>query len=151
MLHSVWLTIRGLGLVRSLLLFGAIGGGCYAATAWPRINDVETGRTREYPDLRVREYAAGEQEVVKAVKAAVERLPRWSLVGSGSGPRGSEVRAVHATQVFRFRDDVTVRIKREGDRTHVGVRSKSRVGSWDFGQNARNVRELLAELDRTLR
>jgi uncharacterized protein (DUF1499 family) len=32
----------------------------------------------------------------------------------------------------------------------VSVRSRSRLGKWDFGQNARNIRELLAALDQEL-
>jgi uncharacterized protein (DUF1499 family) len=46
---------------------------------------------------------------------------------------------------------VTVRVRGAGGRSTVSVRSRSRVGKWDFGQNARNIRELLTELDRELR
>jgi len=111
---------------------------------------LETGRTPEYPDLQPREYAAGEQKVTEALKAAVARLPRFAFVGAGRGPGGSEVHYVASTRVLRFKDDVNVRIRREGGKTKVSVRSKSRVGTLDFGQNARNVRELLAALDREL-
>ena len=45
---------------------------------------------------------------------------------------------------------MTIRIRREGGRTRVSVRSKSRSGSADFGQNARNIRLFLTELDREL-
>jgi len=121
--------------------------GIWAATAWPRINDVETGRTPEYPDLRVHEYAASPSQVSEAVKDVLGRLPRWTLVGSGEGPGGHAIHAVHETRFFRFQDDVTIRIRREGARTRVSVRSRSRAGRWDFGQNARNIRELLAALD----
>lgn len=138
-------------MAKRVLLVLLVAGAVVAVTAWPRINDVETGRTPEYPDLKVREYAGSEEEVSKAVKDAVARLPRWDFVGAGKGPGGSEVQALHSTPVFRFKDDVTVRIRREGSKTRVSVRSRSRVGKWDFGQNARNVRELLAELDRALR
>ena len=130
-----------------LILVGAVA----AAMAWPRINEVETGRTPEYPDLQVRTYSRDVASVARAVQRVVERLPRWTFVGAGQGPGGAEVRAVHRTLVFRFSDDVTVRVRAEGGRTKVSVRSKSRVGKWDFGQNARNVRELLAELDHELR
>lgn len=137
-------------MLKRLLLVVTIAAAVVAATAWPRLNDVETGRTPEYPDLKVREYAASPEHAIKAVQEALARLPGWSFVGAGSGPVGSQVRAVHATRVFRLKDDVTVTIRREGGRTRVSIRSRSRIGVWDFGQNARNVRELLAELDRTL-
>jgi len=137
-------------MARKLLILAAIVGAVVLATAWPRLNDVETGRTPEYPDLTTREYRASPDQVMKAVQTALSRLPRWEIIGSGSGPAGSEIRAAHRTHLG-FKDDVTVRFRRDGGRTKVSVRSKSRIGFWDFGQNARNIRELLAELDGTLK
>jgi len=125
-------------------------GAAWAVTAWPRLNEVETGRTPEYPDLQVRTYPAPPDRVAEALKQALARRPRWTVVGSGTGPGGTVVSAVHETRVFRLEDDVTVRIRRRDGATTVSVRSQSRVGSWDFGQNARNVRELLAALDAEL-
>jgi uncharacterized protein (DUF1499 family) len=61
------------------------------------------------------------------------------------------VSAVHETRVFRFKDDVTVTIRRKGGKTVVSVRSKSRIGEWDFGQNARNIRDLFQALDAELK
>lgn len=136
--------------MKRFLLLLVVAGAAAAVLAWPRINMVETGRTPEYPDLQPREYAASEQKVTEAVKAATGRLSRFTFVGAGRGPGGSEVHYVAATRVLRFKDDVNVRIRREGTKTKVTVRSKSRIGTMDFGQNARNVRELLAALDREM-
>lgn len=136
--------------MKRFLLLVLVGGAVAAVLAWPRLNSVETGRTPEYPDLQPREYAAGEQEVTRAVKAAIGHLPRFELVGAGAGPGGSEVQAVATTRVMRFKDDINVRIRREAGKTRVSVKSKSRVGKIDFGQNARNVRELLSALDQEM-
>lgn len=122
-------------------------GGLWAATAWPRINDVETGRTPEYPDLRVREYAASPKKVTDAATQALGRLPGWSVIGSGGGPAGHSIQALHETPPFGLQEDVTLKIRQDGGRTRVSMRSRSRVGPWDFGQNARNIREFLAALD----
>jgi len=121
-----------------------------ALTAWPRLSSVETGRTPEYPDLQEREYRASPAAVTAAARRAIAGLSRWSLVGSGQGPAGSALQAVAATRVFRFKDDVTIRIRRSSGVTRVNVSSRSRFGKWDFGQNARNVREILAALDAQL-
>jgi uncharacterized protein (DUF1499 family) len=136
--------------MKRFLLLLLVAGAAAALLAWPRLNEVETGRTPEYPDLQPRAYAAGEQKVTEALKAAVAGLPRFAFVGAGRGPGGSELQYVATTRVLRFKDDVSVRIRREGGKTKVTVRSRSRVGKLDFGQNARNVRELLAALDREL-
>ncbi|HWX23625.1 MAG TPA: DUF1499 domain-containing protein [Vicinamibacteria bacterium] len=134
-------------MARKLLLLVLVLGGLGLSLGWPRLNDVETGRTPEYPDLRVRDYRAGVETVSKAVQDALRTLPRWTFVAAGSGPGGAEVQAIHETRVLHFKDDVTIRISSKGGRTRVSVRSRSRVGKWDFGQNARNVRELLSSLD----
>lgn len=136
--------------MKRFLLLLVVAGAVAAFLAWPRLNMVETGRTPEYPDLQPREYAAGEQRVTEALKAAAGRLSRFAFVGAGRGPGGSEVHYVASTPVLRFKDDVNVRIRREGAKTKVTVRSKSRMGTMDFGQNARNVRELMAALDREM-
>ena len=136
----------------NLALVGLVAAGAVAAClAWPRINEVETGRTPEYPDLQPRTYAAGEGRVGTAVKAVIGRLPRWRVVGAASGARGTDVQAEHAAPLgVGFKEDVTVRVRSQGGRAQVSVRSRSQTGPWDFGQNARNIRDLLGELDREL-
>ncbi|MEK9866784.1 MAG: DUF1499 domain-containing protein, partial [Betaproteobacteria bacterium] len=48
--------------------------------------------------------------------------------------------AVDTTFLFGFRDDLVVRISaEEGKGTRVDVRSKSRVGMSDLGQNAKRI------------
>ena len=139
-----------MGTAVKLALALVVIGVALAYARWPRINDVETGRTPQYPGLRVREYAAGEDAVARAARAAIAALPRWEVVGWGSGPGGTEIQAVAATRLLRFKDDVTVRIHRKGGRTQVSVRSRSRIGRADFGQNARNIQAFLDQLDRAL-
>ena len=134
-------------LFQHVLVVAAFLGALWAITAWPRINDVETGRTPEYPTLVPRDYGASVDSVVTGLRNVMGRMPEWEFVGAGKGPAGAEVQAVHTMRILRFKDDVTVHLKRESGRTVVSVRSKSRVAKWDFGQNARNIRELLAALD----
>ena len=128
------------------LVILALVAAAAAALAWPRINDVTTSKTPEYPDLLDKSYALGEDRVADAGKAAISSLPRWTLKGAGKGPGGWSLQAVRTTRTG-FQDDITVRVVTEGGRAVVKVRSKSRVGKIDFGQNARNIEELLAALD----
>ncbi|HEY5906970.1 MAG TPA: DUF1499 domain-containing protein, partial [Vicinamibacteria bacterium] len=67
-----------------------------------------------------------------------------------SGPGGFAVHAERRTRTG-FVDEVTVRVRREGAETRVKVRSRSRTGWYDFGQNARNIRELFTALDEEMR
>jgi uncharacterized protein (DUF1499 family) len=116
--------------------------------AWPMINVVETGRTPEYPDLQPRAFDAPPAMVFDAALHAIQALPRWMLIAHREAD--GEIQATSTTRMMRFVDDVTIRIRPEGDRTVVTVRSGSRVGKGDFGQNARNVRAFFDELDRQL-
>jgi len=115
---------------------------------WPVINVVETGRTPEYPDLQPRQYHARKDRVFDAAVRALNAMPRWTVVSSRL--EQGDIRAEARTRLLRFVDDVVVRVTEQGGGTSVHVRSASRLGRGDFGQNARNVRAFLDELERQL-
>jgi hypothetical protein len=135
-------------LAARLGLVAALGAAFCAYTTWPILNAVETGKTPEYPDLKPRDYGASVESVTRSLKGVLGRLPRWRLVGEGKGPAGGEVQAVRTALVPGVESEVTIRLRREGGRTRVSVKSISRDLPWDLGHNARIVRELLAALDR---
>jgi uncharacterized protein (DUF1499 family) len=54
------------------------------------------------------------------------------------------VRAVRTTRLFRFRDDVKVRVYARADGAGSELTGASRVGKNDLGQNSRNIKELQA-------
>jgi uncharacterized protein (DUF1499 family) len=134
------------------LLIAILGAGIlvwvYLLRAWPLINVVETGRTPQYPDIIPRVYQAEPGRVFDAALHAVNRLPRWTLVVHR--PEIGEIQAEVRTRMVRFVDDVLIRIEKTQEGARVHVRSASRVGRGDFGQNARTIRSFLAELDRQL-
>ncbi len=134
---------------RAVLLVAVIAAAGVAATRWPRINEVETGRTPEYPGLREREFAAPEAAVGRAARAAVAALPGWTFVGAGQGPGGTSLQAL-ATNPEPVKTEMTVTIRRQGSKTTVRVKARSTFGPWDFGQGARHIEAFLAELDRQL-
>jgi uncharacterized protein (DUF1499 family) len=83
-------------------------------------------------------------ETQARVEAAVRNLPRWQVVGVDS--EGSVLRATRRTRLWRFVDDVTVRLEGTPGGTRVHARSQSRVGKGDLGQNRRNLLELFRAL-----
>ncbi len=133
-------------LLRTLVVVALIAGVIVAVTRWPRLNQVETGRTPEYPQLRDREYAASEAVVGRAAKAAVEALPGWTLVGAGAGRGGTAVQAL-ATRPAFLKTEMTISIRRQGARTTVHTLARSTFGPWDFGQGARHIDAFHAALD----
>jgi uncharacterized protein (DUF1499 family) len=54
--------------------------------------------------------------------------------------------AIDRTLLLRLPDDITVRIRPRADGTRVDIRSASRMGTHDFGTNAKRIRAFLDEL-----
>ena len=76
------------------------------------------------------------EEVWSRVRAAVEALPRTSLVSSDTG----YLHAACKSRIFRFIDDLELHLR--ADEGIIAVRSASRVGRSDLGVNRRRVEEL---------
>ena len=94
----------------------------------------------------VQEYPVSSEELLKAVRQAVEKLPRWSL-GDYSD---SGMEATRKTGFLRFTDDVVIKVESRGDKSRLEATSQSRVGRSDLGQNPRNLKELLGTVERSL-
>lgn len=101
--------------------------------------------------LRPLELAASPDEVVAAVRDWVDGQSHWALVDEQSTGDVRELHLVRTTRLMRYRDDVTLRVQRldDGQRTLVTAESHSRVGRADFGQNPRNLKEILGALRQT--
>jgi uncharacterized protein (DUF1499 family) len=137
---------RQLLTVLGILVAVVVTGLLVAASIWPVINEVETGRTPEYPDLQPQYYNADPGRVFTQSRDAITSMTRWKVVSSESASH--TIKATHETYVFGFIDDVTVWIEPVTEFvTRVRVRSASRMGEGDFGQNARNIRAFFRALD----
>ncbi len=114
---------------------------------WPILNDVATGDTPAYPDIQPQRFNQPQQRIVDAAVDVMGSLKGWRVFEHAE----SKVCAIRTTRLLRFKDDITLRVLPDGEgwfRVH--IRSKSRVGKADFGQNARNIRELQAALSQRL-
>jgi uncharacterized protein (DUF1499 family) len=69
----------------------------------------------------------------------------WEIVGVE--PAEGRIEATDTTFWFGFKDDVVVRIRPEGSRSRIDVRSLSRVGRSDVGANARRIRRFVERLE----
>ena len=68
------------------MVLAAVLAGVWAYFHWPRLNEVETGRTPEYPDLRIRDFMASEDKVAKAAPADGRAPAPLDVRGAGQGP-----------------------------------------------------------------
>jgi uncharacterized protein (DUF1499 family) len=119
--------------------------------ATPR-NRATTDPEAPDPQLRPLHVDAAAATVAHAVAETITALPRWTL-----GARDEDcgfVRATRRTRFLRFADDIEVRVTpvpSNAGAAIVNARSKARWGDYDFGQNARNLVELLTALEARLR
>ena len=148
--------------MRRLLIGGAtltavavVGLGIFAAYYVPSAgwssNDITTGKHPGYPDLQPRRYDMPIRDVAAYAAAVISKTPRWKLMDSD--PENGVVTAEVTVFPLPFTDDVTITVTpddAEGKYSRVVVRSHSRVGKADMGENARHIRLLLAEMDKRL-
>ncbi len=92
-------------------------------------------------------------EPVVDVVAKAERLAKardWDI--AIADPIEGRVEATATTALFRFKDDVVLRVRpsEDGKGSVVDMRSVSRVGVSDLGVNAKRVRAFLADLSGTV-
>lgn len=117
-------------------------------------NHAETTVADVDPRLRGRTYAIPFERVWQTARALAgarkgEGLSGWQIVSSDD--QEGVIKAESATPVFRFVDDVVIRITLDANaQTRVDLTSRSRKGSFDFGANARRIGKFLRALDRKL-
>ena len=110
------------------------------------VNDVTTGESAAYPSLLSRVYYADAAAALAAAQGAVRSLERWRVVLTDTDNDALEAEA--ETPVGGLLDDVTVYAVALGHgQTRAIIRSRSRAGRGDLGQNAHHIRELQAAMD----
>ena len=103
------------------------------------------------PDLqlRTRFYRTPAKDVARAVQNAVPQMKTygrcWKLIETSEQSDETTIRC--QVPVIVFTDDLTVSIQETGGRTQLDIRSQSRVGKGDFGENKRHLLQLLRHLD----
>lgn len=96
-----------------------------------------------YPHLAPIPYPGTASEAFATAEAAARQLG-WNVVAAD--PQAGRLEAYEVSDLFRFVDDVVIRVREADDGAIVDVRSKSRDGRGDLGANAERIRRFRAEL-----
>lgn len=117
-------------------------------------NVAETSPDGGPKHLETRYYRADPDSVERAVRELIPTLStygsNWKLVDPGTR-QGNQIVIKAEVPVIIFTDDLQVTINYSGESARVNVRSASRVGKSDFGENRRHVAKFLEALDIKLR
>ncbi len=104
---------------------------------------------RIYPDIVTRHFGIGSEQLFRSAKKVVDR-DGWKVLSETipkeDGDR-ARIEAVARTQVFGEEDDVVIRILSEPAGASIDIRSSSRYGTHDLGQNAIRIRAFFTALD----
>ena len=96
-----------------------------------------------YPDVATFELAVATPLAFEAVRQAALDLG-WEIVDEAADE--GRLEATDTTALFRFVDDIVVRIRAGGAGSRVDIRSRSRDGQGDVGANAARIRAFRAKL-----
>ncbi len=109
-------------------------------------NKAETRPNHPDRSLKTRTYPLSETRLFTALLDVIQALPRWTVVHQDA--TSGEIAAERQSKLFRFIDDIEIQLTTTGNGTKtLNLKSESRVGKGDFGQNARNIRKILSALD----
>ncbi|HEU4428800.1 MAG TPA: DUF1499 domain-containing protein [Myxococcota bacterium] len=166
-------SLAWVGVVSAVVAIGIVAIARQPGAGTPPINDISTdlsdppafpsdpsgrGRDMSYPD--------GFAEQIKATPAyqdlqpirvarppaevfadAIDTVKRLDWEGVSADPTTGTIVASETTKLFRFVDDVAIRVRDDGTGgSVVDVRSKSRDGQGDIGANAARIRRFFAAL-----
>ena len=91
-----------------------------------------------YPDLGPIEFAGSPADSYAQALATARAMPDWEV--ALEDPDAGTIQAVATSRVFRFVDDIVIRVRPSPGGSRIDLRSKSRVGRGDLGANAARVR-----------
>jgi uncharacterized protein (DUF1499 family) len=151
------------GLALGLVIVGCVVFAALPGLGVPAINDITTNpddppafaalpaydpalaavQRPAYPELAPLRVAKPSGATYLDAVAAARSLG-WQIVRED--PTAGVFEATDTTRIFRFVDDVVVRVRPDGDGAVVDLRSKSRDGKGDLGANAARIRAFAQRL-----
>ena len=160
-----------LGIALGGLVVAAVMAAAGGARDLPRINDITTDvedppafvhapsltgaamdydaarfaepTRRAYADLATLRLPQSPAAAFARVESAARDLG-WEI--AHRDPEAGTLEATDTSRIFRFVDDVVVRVRPAGEGCEVDVRSRSRLGRGDMGANAARIRALRTAL-----
>lgn len=109
--------------------------------------EVARQQQEAYPDIVPMVTDVPRSEVFEKSVAVIRRMGLELVQADATSGR---IEATATSFFYGFKDDLVVRIAETPEGTRVDVRSKSRVGRSDLGQNAKRIRRFMSELDAAL-
>jgi uncharacterized protein (DUF1499 family) len=101
-----------------------------------------------YPEIETVELEVSPQRAYEITLALINKR-KWRVVDERApqARREGRIEAISQTLIMGFREDVSIRIKADGDDSRVDIRSASRYFDSDLGSNAARVSRLIEDIN----
>jgi hypothetical protein len=101
-----------------------------------------------YPDIETVELEVPAQRAYEITLALINKR-KWRVVEARPPQprREGRIEAIAQTLIMGFREDVSIRIKADGEDSRVDIRSASRYFDSDLGSNAARVTKLIEDIN----
>jgi hypothetical protein len=106
-------------------------------------NSAETKQNHPFPELELPRVAMSPKLLLTRLELTVDILG-WDIIEVDV--QALEIHAVVETSLFKFKDDVLIKLNPTSSGTELFIRSSSRVGRGDLGANTRHILDLLTML-----
>lgn len=104
-----------------------------------------TGVNSRFPELEAPHFSVPPETLLPLVKQAASELD-YTL----SGSTATSVQLVVTTPLWRFRDDMEIKVIAVNGGSRLHIESRSRIGRGDLGANSRHILDLLAKIEQLL-
>jgi hypothetical protein len=108
-------------------------------------NHAEVSFDAQEPALRSFVSRRSTADLVTALQWGARRIGGWEFIGTAAEGQDTFVMFVRTSRIFRFKDDIKMRVRDKRTERVISGQSSSRFGKGDLGQNPRNLRRLMAE------
>ena len=111
---------------------------CHIKTKCTRVAD---NNNRGY-GLKPLKFDKDNKYIQKEITKIIESKPRMKIINQYDG----FIHAVDVTPLFKFYDDIAIKIFEESGKTTIWIQSQSRLGYYDFQVNEKRVQMLHKEI-----
>ena len=110
-------------------------------------NTAETSADATDENLSTLDIIQNREPAIESILAVVKQISNWEFIDQSEDELGHQVLHVtRTTGVMRYVDDIYISIEEKNLGCRINVRSQSRVGKGDLGQNPRNIKQLIQQL-----
>lgn len=104
---------------------------------------------KAYPSVKTAIFKTKDiQKVYKKALNISQYQLRWKVTKQDS--KAYRIEAIDTSPLFKFKDDIVIRIQAEENQVIVDLRSRSRVGKGDMGANANRIKLFLEALNKEM-